>query len=409
MTLIYRFCHNITDISNISKMEPSLKPVYRNNTKTGASLSNQDQTSNDTIAGHDCHSKKRGLFGASLQSIFQEIEEETNEFETNLARLKEEILDKKQKEISYTKKNSSDDYSSNIYFDEPSNNEKQVTEINSVTIKEEKQFENEIEITVQDAITTESKFGPNLLQITEPINLIEASQLKKSQFCEICRKTFQMANNYKWHVHVKNEVHYQCPNCVRIIRDPRSWKKHISHVHEKVKKHQCQICEQKFSEKAKVTRHIQTIHSVLKPFPCDICKKSFGHSFNLKSHISSVHEKVRPFACNFCPYQCSYKIPLEQHIDNCHKKIKKFQCSKCLKSYSGKNNLRDHYDQVHDNLKLITCTTCQDKFSSRHQLYEHRLKMHDHNKVKEISFVCEKCGAKYVDRGGLTRHTNENH
>ena len=74
-------------------MEPSLKPVYRNNTKSGASLSNQDQTSNDTSAGHGCHSKKRGLFGASRQSIFQEIEEETNEFETNLARLKEEILD----------------------------------------------------------------------------------------------------------------------------------------------------------------------------------------------------------------------------------------------------------------------------------------------------------------------------
>ena len=387
-SLIYRLSKLIL-ISDNSKMEPilkpvdrninSLKPVYRNNTK-------------------------KSLFGASLQLILQEIDKETNEFKNNLAKVKDQILDLKHKKISSTKKTTFDDN-----LNEPTNNEKQIKEKICEAKMVENQLKNEIEITVKDAPTTESEFGSDLFQIGKPKNVKEASQLKTSKFCEICRKTFQLADSFKWHVHVKNVVHFQCPHCVRIIGDYRSWKKHISCVHEKVRKYQCQICELKFSEKAKVNRHIQTIHSVLKPFPCGICKKSFGHSFNLKSHISSVHEKLRPFACTFCPYQCSYKIPLEQHINNSHKKIKKFQCLKCLQSYSRKTGLRDHYDQVHENVKLITCKTCQDKFSSRHQLNEHRLKMHDHNKFKEISFVCDKCGAEYVDSSGLTRHINENH
>ena len=52
-------------------------------------------------------------------------------------------------------------------------------------------------------------------------------------------------------------------------------RKHISAVHEKVKRFPCLKCESGLSQKNKLQRHIDSVHEKKTPHKCTICNDEF--------------------------------------------------------------------------------------------------------------------------------------
>jgi RNase P subunit RPR2 len=61
---------------------------------------------------------------------------------------------------------------------------------------------------------------------------------------------------------------------------------------------------------------------------CTLCGKLLSSESALQKHVSSVHEKIRRFACEHCDHKASTPGNLQQHIDSFHLGIK-HECDIC--------------------------------------------------------------------------------
>ena len=46
-------------------------------------------------------------------------------------------------------------------------------------------------------------------------------------------------------------------------------------------------------------KHISIVHEGVRKYQCDQCEKAFGHNADLKRHISGVHKGEKKFQCEF--------------------------------------------------------------------------------------------------------------
>ena len=85
-----------------------------------------------------------------------------------------------------------------------------------------------------------------------------------------------------------------------------------------------------------------------KSFNCDQCDftcKSFAS--RLKRHVSAVHENIRKIVCRDCDKKFRDKTGLRVHEENVHQKIRKFVCNSCSSKFATKQKLNIHVTKKH--------------------------------------------------------------
>ena len=117
--------------------------------------------------------------------------------------------------------------------------------------------------------------------------------------CRICPRTFRNKSELLMHEksHKGNTEKYlkpkhesKCPHCEKVFREKGNLKKHISSVHDKLRKFQCHLCDSTFTDSTPLRIHLKR-HKAdpIKQFNCDICDKSFKIEDELKVHVKHIH------------------------------------------------------------------------------------------------------------------------
>ena len=83
-----------------------------------------------------------------------------------------------------------------------------------------------------------------------------------------------------------------CDSCKKTFPDSYSLKRHVTTVHEGIRKHKCESCQKEFGLRGNLIKHIRTVHEGLKNHVCDLCGKAYGRSNDLKKHISRFEQSL---------------------------------------------------------------------------------------------------------------------
>ena len=78
-----------------------------------------------------------------------------------------------------------------------------------------------------------------------------------------------------------------------------NFNKHVTFVHEKIKKYKCNSCDKSFFASGNLNNHKKSVHLKIKDMKCDLCGKSYSTKSELNRHFKSAHEQKR-FQCDTC-------------------------------------------------------------------------------------------------------------
>ncbi|KAJ8908398.1 hypothetical protein NDN08_005107 [Rhodosorus marinus] len=105
---------------------------------------------------------------------------------------------------------------------------------------------------------------------------------------------------------------------------------------------------------------------------CEHCSKEFKRKYDLRRHVTTVHEKVRKFACSMCDLRFLQRAHLTEHISCVHERRKANFCAKCELTFSSKSRLVRHDRAVHQKLRPYVCGVCNNKYFQRTDLKKHQ-------------------------------------
>ncbi len=195
----------------------------------------------------------------------------------------------------------------------------------------------------------------------------------------------------------------------------------------------CNNCNKGFYDNSSLNFHSKS-HLDDRPFPCSVCQKQFKTKSKLKRH-QLFHSSVRLYSCNKCSAKFHTGCGLRKHVET-HALELKFNCEKCGKKFPGKHALQAHNLRSHQQKQADfehDCLFCARKFKNVHHLLRH-IAVHTHEKpyscglcdksfpenyirfthmrrfhTRELSYMCTKCPAAFVNCAGLRKHTTTNH
>ena len=114
---------------------------------------------------------------------------------------------------------------------------------------------------------------------------------------KICNSHIRANHGHEGGIRPRN---HNCNLCDSAFFSSALLKRHISGVHQGIRKHKCHLCPKSYKQSNKLSYHITTFHLGVKEHKCDSCKKSFTNKENLKIHQKNVHEGIKSFPCDFC-------------------------------------------------------------------------------------------------------------
>jgi len=194
---------------------------------------------------------------------------------------------------------------------------------------------------------------------------------------------------------------FQCDKCNKVFTTKSDLKRHIKHVHDKIKDIKCDKCEYTCSTNTRLKLHIKSVHEKIKDFKCDKCHYMCSTNGDLKQHIKQVHDKIKNFKCDVCSYTCSTKDNLRQHIKQVHEKIKDIKCSKCDYVCSSNSCLKRHIKNIHDKIKDVKCNKCDYTCSNMDNLTRHIKIMHERPKMDKRMSLNEAIIFNYLTKNNI--------
>ena len=119
--------------------------------------------------------------------------------------------------------------------------------------------------------------------------------------------------------HRDKQHEFQCQDCLKTFGSEKSLRSHIDLCHSG-KKLVCLHCGNRFKRKDHLGRHVSSVHDKIRKYECPTCHSLFSRKTNLDDHVAEVHEGLKPFQCRLCDKSFRRKRNLKRHVRCCHKK-----------------------------------------------------------------------------------------
>ena len=144
----------------------------------------------------------------------------------------------------------------------------------------------------------------NNFENNSPENL-KVNNPKRHYECSYCLKEFVKILNFGNHIKKDHEniKDHKCDSCDKIFEgDVNKFIEHIRTTHKKNNdidfNAKCETCGKVFTKSKKVfEKHLKSHEQRL---DCELCGKIFRNKLVLKRHIRHVHEKLKPHICDVC-------------------------------------------------------------------------------------------------------------
>lgn len=204
------------------------------------------------------------------------------------------------------------------------------------------------------------------IEIEQPQEPVDKSNIDVNIVCKVCKKTFFGANNFAVHMETS---HTNDSDVVRLTK--------IEMV---------DLAETQNQEKSS--------------YPCAFCpKKYLWHKF-LVTH-SKVHKTPGPFVCSICGEPCHglYFDHMKTHV-----LVESRDCSRCDESFASLKLLKEHMIGMHDtdldpDDSKHKCGVCGKRYKALSYLREHE-RIH----TGEKPYTCDVCGKGFAKYGCFAEH-----
>lgn len=246
-----------------------------------------------------------------------------------------------------------------------------------------------------------------------------ATDSKPSWTCDICSKTFTLANNLHRH---KKDIHkigrVDRNKCRTKLTSPSEWS--------------CDICLKSFTLKTNLARHKRFIScsppeaedtdgstSSDQQWICDYCGSVFSNRNDILSHMQRIHTEKCMIDCNICSLPFLNTNRLRAHLRRKHRLNVpsmlvdiEVSCNYCSVRFNKKYLLdahkrAEHMDQItKDN--IYKCSKCPGLFSSNAIRKIHLMKRHKLQKrIYKKLFKCYICAETFKFPASVVAHMEQ--
>ncbi|XP_041985994.1 zinc finger protein 549-like [Aricia agestis] len=255
------------------------------------------------------------------------------------------------------------------------------------------------------------KISPDMMEITEEIEIREPTTMKSLKFCEmikylfpafdiICTHTCRPCSDllikmyvamYKNHF-IRNLIDKMTEHCNNIINKTCLEKQVTINLKLSLSKNKIRKVNKDKSyieDMSEKKGYLDDIDITRKGRTCYTARKNYKR------------QRRKYYNCEHCTYRSLCKGTLEGHINKYHIKNRPFVCQVCYKGFYTRSNLLEH-NQTHN--RVAVCEICGDMFARKQSLINH-LKLHSNNRA----YKCMLCERTFINSGRRLEHMKRNH
>lgn len=195
--------------------------------------------------------------------------------------------------------------------------------------------------------------------------------------CQFCDYKTQKLSHMKRHELTHTGKKYKCHDCPKSFNEIGKLRTHQNSKHQGQARYKCDKCSRTFSSKGGIMYHQQTKHNNSYKYKCETCDKGFNTIQHYLGH-KNTHTGIRPFVCDKCNIGFSYPSVLTSHKRVCKGKIDGlatggidlYPCQECKEKFALPSSLQDHVREMHSTtLTSKYMCECGEEFEL-HALYE---------------------------------------